>query len=82
MFPNNIRKLSFKKSAGLDYIRDAEKNFLEYGQVEEVGIKAPLEIIGNDENFPFPWDQDKLIGKIYNKKSFTKYSALAWYIFK
>lgn len=42
---NNIRKLSFKKSAGLDYVRDAEKNFIEYGQVEENGIKAPLEII-------------------------------------
>ena len=42
---NNIRKLSFKKSAGLDYIRDAEKNFLEYAKVESDGIKAPLEII-------------------------------------
>lgn len=42
---NNIRKLTFKKSAGLDYVRDAEKNFLEYATVEEAGIKAPLEII-------------------------------------
>lgn len=42
---NDIRKMSFKKSAGLDYIKDAEKNFLEYSAVEDAGIKAPLEII-------------------------------------
>ena len=42
---NNIRKMTFKKSQGLDYVRDYEMNFLQYTQVEEAGIKAPLDII-------------------------------------
>lgn len=42
---NDIRKMSFKKSQGLDYVRDYKLNFVQYGEVEEAGIKAPLEII-------------------------------------
>lgn len=41
----DINKLTFKKSAGLDYKKDAMKNFLEYTQVDEGGIKSSLEII-------------------------------------
>lgn len=42
---NDIRKMTFKKSLGLDYIRDYKSNFVQYGEVEEAGIKAPLDII-------------------------------------
>lgn len=40
-----INKLSFKKSAGLDYKKDAVKNFQEYTNVNENGIKSSLELI-------------------------------------
>lgn len=40
-----INKISFKKSSGLDYIEDAQKNFIEYGEVDEAGIKSNLELI-------------------------------------
>ena len=40
-----INKISFKSNAGLDYIRDAEKNFLEYQEVQAGGIKSPLNIV-------------------------------------
>lgn len=40
-----INKISFKQSNGLDYVRDAEKNFLEYQRVEEQGIKSSLNIV-------------------------------------
>jgi len=41
----DINKLTFKKSAGLDYKKDAMKNFLEYTQVDEGGIKSSIDII-------------------------------------
>ena len=40
-----INKLTFKKSAGLDYKKDALKNFEEYTNVSENGIKSSLEIV-------------------------------------
>lgn len=40
-----INKLSFKKSAGLDYKKDAMKNFLEYSKVVENGISSHLSIV-------------------------------------
>ncbi len=40
-----INKLTFKRSEGLNYILDAEKNFLEYSKVEEKGIKPNLKIV-------------------------------------
>lgn len=40
-----INKLTFKKSAGLDYKKDAVKNFEEYTNINENGIKSSLEIV-------------------------------------
>lgn len=40
-----INKLTFKKSAGLDYKKDALKNFEEYTNINENGIKSSLEIV-------------------------------------
>lgn len=40
-----INKLTFKKSAGLDYKKDAIKNFEEYTNINENGIKSSLEIV-------------------------------------
>ena len=40
-----INKITFQKSSGLDYIKDAESNFLEYSKVEDKGIIPNLEIV-------------------------------------
>lgn len=40
-----INKLTFKKSSGLDYKKDAVKNFLEYSTQNENGITPSLEIM-------------------------------------
>lgn len=40
-----INKLTFKKSSGLDYKKDAAKNFLEYSTQTENGITPSLEIM-------------------------------------
>ena len=41
----SVIKLSFKKSLGLDYKKDAMNNFLEYSKVETNGISSNLEIV-------------------------------------
>ena len=39
-----INRISFKKSAGHDYIEDAKERFSEYGKAELYGIKTGIEI--------------------------------------